>query len=76
MYLAVYKKNKDKPKSKWTLASNPTKSLQAALDFSEKLKKDAIKNGLDVQVSIQSFAILNEIPETLVDVKSEKLLLN
>lgn len=72
MYLVVYKKTK----SKWFMASNPTKSLKTAQEFSEKIKKDALNQGLDIQVSIQSFSMLDEIPEILSSVKSEKLLLN
>lgn len=74
-YLAVFKRNK--PKERWQIASKIITSLDLAKQCSDKIISTLHKNGYELaEVSIQSFTDKYNIPESLNDVKSEKLLVN
>lgn len=74
MVLAIYKKNK--PKDKWQLYSI-AKSVEQAKKYSTELKEKMKKSGLnDAETTIQYFDSIDNLPEFIINPKSEKLLYN
>lgn len=74
-YLAIFKKNKSK--DKWQLASKAITSLDLANEYKDRIMKLAKDKGFDnAETCIQSFSDKYNIPETIENIKPEKLLLN